>query len=238
MREIALGTLKVERPLYWTKLQYMVDPAQNTKHLMAALENCPLIPVLTISQNDLIDPLGSILFNSRVQAIEVTLRSPCALEAINIIKKSYPQLLIGAGTILNVQQLELAQAAGADFLVTPGTPLVLLKKLRDADLPIIPGASSPTEMMLLNDEGFQAQKFFPAEALGGPDFLNSISGPLPHLEFCPTGGVSRSNVRDYLRLKNVFAVGGGWLVNMRAAEKGEWEKVASELNSALEEEEV
>ena len=228
----------MERPLYWTKLQYMVDPAQNTKHLMAALENCPLIPVLTISQNDLIDPLGSILFNSRVQAIEVTLRSPCALEAINIIKKSYPQLLIGAGTILNVQQLELAQAAGADFLVTPGTPLALLKKLGDTDLPIIPGASSPTEMMLLNDEGFLAQKFFPAEALGGADFLDSISGPLPNLEFCPTGGVSRSNVRDYLRLKNVFAVGGGWLVNMRAAEKGEWEKVASELNSALEEEEV
>ena len=93
-------------------------------------------------------------------------------------------------------------------------------------------------MMLLNDEGFQAQKFFPAEALGGPDFLNSVSGPLPHLAFCPTGGVSRSNVRDYLRLKNVFAVGGGWLVNMRAAEKGEWEKVASELDTALEEEEV
>ena len=92
---------------------------------MAALENCPLIPVLTISQNDLIDPLGSILSNSRVQAIEVT-SFPCALEAINIMKKSYPQLLIGAGTILNVQQ-ELAQAAGADFLVTPGTPLVLLK---------------------------------------------------------------------------------------------------------------
>ena len=118
----------------------MVDPAQNTKHLMAALENCPLIPVLTISRNDLIDPLGSILFNSRVQAIEVTLRSPCALEAINMMKKSYPHLLIGAGTILNIQQFELAQAAGADFLVTPGTPLALLEKLRDADLPIIPGA--------------------------------------------------------------------------------------------------
>ena len=228
----------MERLLYWTRLYNMVDPAQNTKHLMAALENCPLIPVLTISRNDLIDPLGSILFNSRLQAIEVTLRSSCALEAINKMKKSYPQLLIGAGTILNVQQFELALAAGADFLVTPGTPLALLEKLRNADLPIIPGASTPTEMMLLNDEGFQAQKFFPAGASGGPDFLNSISGPLPHLAFCPTGGVSRSNVRDYLRLKNVFAVGGGWLVNMHAAEREEWEKVASELNTALEEEEV
>ena len=216
----------------------MVDSAQNTKHLMAALENCPLVPVLTISRNDLIDPLGSILFNSRVHAIEVTLRSPCALEAIKTMKRLYPQLLIGAGTILNGQQLELAQAAGADFLVTPGTPITLLQKLRGADLPVIPGASTPTEMMRLNDEGFRAQKFFPAEASGVPDFLQSISGPLPHLVFCPTGGVSRSNVRDYLRLKNVFAVGGGWLVNMRAAEKEEWEKVASELNSALEEEEV
>lgn len=157
-----------------------------------------------------------------VTVAEVTLRTARALEAIRAIADECPEILLGAGTILSSRDIDAAMAAGAKFLVTPGTSPALRDALIHVPIPVLPGAVTISEMLALADLGFRDLKFFPAGAAGGLEYLKSVAGPCPHLRFCPTGGVGPKNMKDYLALANVIAVGGSWLTPKAAVEAGAW----------------
>jgi 2-dehydro-3-deoxyphosphogluconate aldolase/(4S)-4-hydroxy-2-oxoglutarate aldolase len=157
-----------------------------------------------------------------VTVAEVTLRTSAALEAIRAIAAECPDTLVGAGTILSPRDIDAALAAGAKFLVTPGTSPDLRKALAAAPVPVLPGAVTISEMLTLAELGFRDLKFFPAGAAGGLEYLKSVAGPCPHLRFCPTGGVGPANMAAYLALPNVLAVGGSWLTPKAAVEAGDW----------------
>jgi 2-dehydro-3-deoxyphosphogluconate aldolase/(4S)-4-hydroxy-2-oxoglutarate aldolase len=171
----------------------------------------PVIPVVVIDDVADAAPLAEALLAGGIRVIELTLRTPAALEAIARVHKAVPDIVLGAGTITSPGQAMDAAAAGASFLVTPGTTDLLLDACFATGLPFLPGASTVSEAMRLAERGLTALKFFPAEASGGIDYLKSIGGPLPGLRFCPTGGISLANAPHYLALPNVGCVGGSWL---------------------------
>jgi len=168
----------------------------------------PVIPVVVVDDVADAAPLAEALLAGGIKVIELTLRTPAALDAIASVHKSVPDIVLGAGTITSPAQAAQAADAGASFLVTPGTTDAVLDACDATGLPFLPGASTVSEMMRLAERGLSALKFFPAEAAGGADFLKSVSGPLPQLRFCPTGGISLANARRYLALPNVGCVGG------------------------------
>lgn len=171
----------------------------------------PVIPVVVVDDVADAAPLAEALLAGGIKVIELTLRTPAALDAIASVHKSVPGIVLGAGTITSPAQAAQAAEAGASFLVTPGTTDAVLAACEATGLPFLPGASTVSEMMRLAERGLSALKFFPAEAAGGKDFLKSVAGPLPHLRFCPTGGITLASARDYLALPNVGCVGGSWL---------------------------
>jgi 2-dehydro-3-deoxyphosphogluconate aldolase/(4S)-4-hydroxy-2-oxoglutarate aldolase len=171
----------------------------------------PVIPVVVVDDVADAAPLAEALLAGGIKVIELTLRTPAALGAIASVHKSVPDIVLGAGTVTTPAQAAQAADAGASFLVTPGTTDAVLDACEATGLPFLPGASTVSEMMRLAERGLSALKFFPAEAAGGADFLKSVSGPLPQLRFCPTGGISLANARTYLALPNVGCVGGSWL---------------------------
>mgnify|MGYP001165552115 CR=1 FL=1 len=145
-------------------------------------------------------------------AVEVTLRTEGAIDAILQIAEHVPEAIVGAGTVLSPQQMSAVKRAGGQFAVAPGASRTLIDAAARLSMPFIPGAATPSEMMQLAEIGFQNLKFFPAEQSGGAPFLRSLSAPLPHVRFCATGGVNADNLNDYLRLPNVVCVGGSWVV--------------------------
>ncbi len=178
-----------------------------------ALGGAPIVPVLTVEAVAHAAPLAAALKAGGLSSAEVTLRTGAALEVISEMKRAEPSLLIGAGTILSEGDVDAALKAGADFLVTPGAGPDLLSALSEHDGVILPGVSTASEAMARFEAGFGVLKFFPAEAAGGVDFLKSLAGPLPHIDFMPTGGVKPHNAGDYLRLPNVIAAGGTWIAS-------------------------
>ncbi|HQS11029.1 MAG TPA: bifunctional 4-hydroxy-2-oxoglutarate aldolase/2-dehydro-3-deoxy-phosphogluconate aldolase [Xanthobacteraceae bacterium] len=172
----------------------------------------PVIPVVVIERLEDAVPLARALVQGGLPLIEVTLRTPVALEAIRHIVRDVEGALAGAGTVTDQAQVEAAIEAGAAYLVSPGTTPRFAESLAQAPVPVLPGCATTSEAMVLSGLGFEVLKFFPAEASGGVGFLKSIAGPLPHLRFCPTGGIGPGNVANYLALPNVVAVGGSWVV--------------------------
>ncbi|OYX74596.1 MAG: keto-deoxy-phosphogluconate aldolase [Rhizobiales bacterium 32-66-11] len=172
----------------------------------------PVIPVVVIERLEDAVPLARALVQGGLPLIEVTLRTPVALEAIRHIVRDVEGALAGAGTVTNQAQVEAALEAGAAYLVSPGTTPHFAESLAQAPVPVLPGCATTSEAMVLSGLGFEVLKFFPAEASGGVAFLKSVAGPLPHLRFCPTGGIGPANVANYLALPNVVAVGGSWVV--------------------------
>ncbi len=171
-----------------------------------------LLPVLTLTDADLATPLAGLLHEAGLEVVEVTLRTEAALRAIEALAAD-GRLRVGAGTIRGRDDLDAARDAGACFAVSPGaTPALLDAGAEDGALPFIPGVATPGEMMRAADHGFLVQKFFPAGALGGPEALRSVAGPLPDLRFVPTGGITAARAPDWLALSNVLAVGGSWPV--------------------------
>jgi 2-dehydro-3-deoxyphosphogluconate aldolase/(4S)-4-hydroxy-2-oxoglutarate aldolase len=156
-------------------------------------------------------PLAEALLSGGIRVIELTLRTPVAVEAIASVRRAVPGIVLGAGTVTSPEQAAQAAEAGASFLVTPGTTDAVLDACTATGLPFLPGASTVSEAMRLAERGLTALKFFPAEAAGGVDYLKSIDGPLPGLRFCPTGGITPANAPSYLALPNVGCVGGSWL---------------------------
>lgn len=180
------------------------------------LAQAPVIPVLTIKDAAEAVPLARALVAGGLPVIEVTLRTPAALDAIREIAREVPEAVVGAGTILRPDDIQPATAAGSAFLVSPGTPPALAEALASVPVPVLPGAATATEAMALFALGFRALKFFPAEPSGGAAFLKALAGPLPDLVFCPTGGIDAANAPAYLALPNVGAVGGSWVAPAEA----------------------
>ncbi|MBH0228271.1 bifunctional 4-hydroxy-2-oxoglutarate aldolase/2-dehydro-3-deoxy-phosphogluconate aldolase [Helicobacter pylori] len=197
------------------------------------LQISPIVPVVVIENIKDAVPLAQSLIEGGIPIIEVTLRSSCALEAIELIAKNVPKMRVGAGTILNLTQLEQAQNRGAEFLISPGLTIKLLEHAKKKDMPLIPGVSSSSEVMQALELGYSALKFFPAEYCGGVKLLNAFNGPFKGVKFCPTGGISADNMRSYLDLENVLCVGGSWLTPKDLIQNKEWDKITEICKRAL-----
>lgn len=189
------------------------------------LDIAPVIPVVVIDEVADAVPLARALVRGGIPVIEITLRTPPAIDAIRAVSTEVEGMVVGAGTVLDGDQARACVAAGAQFLVTPASPPRLLDAVLATGLPLLAGAGTLTEMLTLSERGLDAMKFFPAEASGGTAYLRAVAGPCPGLRFCPTGGVSPSNAPDYLALPNVGCVGGSWLTPREAVAAGEWEHI-------------
>lgn len=170
-----------------------------------------VVPVVVIDDPDAAVPLAETLLDAGIGVIEITLRTADALDAIANVAREVPGMLTGAGSVRNVQQLEVVAAAGASFAVSPGATPTLLDAARAANMPLVPGAATPSEMLAMLEYGYHLQKFFPAEAAGGIPFLKSVAGPIPDVSFMPTGGITPASAPDYLALPNVAGIGGSWI---------------------------
>lgn len=201
--------------------------------IIEVLQISPIVPVVVIENIKDAVPLAQSLVEGGIHIIEVTLRSSCALEAIELIAKNVPKMRVGAGTILNPTQLEQAQNRGAEFLISPGLTIKLLEHAKKKDMPLIPGVSSSSEVMQALELGYSALKFFPAEYCGGVKLLNAFNGPFKGVKFCPTGGISIDNMRSYLNLENVLCVGGSWLTPKNLIQNKEWDKITEICKRSL-----
>ena len=196
-----------------------------TAKLLSTLKLQPVVPVLIIDDAKSAVPLARALVAGGLKAIEITLRTPAALEAIRAVADEVEGAVAGAGTILDARQYEEAVKAGSQFIVSPGTTRDLLKAAADSDIPLLPGAATASEVMSLRAEGYTVLKFFPAEQAGGAAYLKSLSSPLAGVSFCPTGGISLKNAMDYLSLPNVVCVGGSWVAPKDLVAAGDWDGI-------------
>ena len=188
----------------------MITPTQASLKASEICLMAPIIPVLVVDDASKAHGLASALVAGGLPALEVTLRTDCALEVIAEMAKVKGGI-VGAGTLLSPKDVEAAKAAGALFGVSPGATDSILDACEANDLPLLPGAATSSEVMRLLERGYTVQKFFPAEANGGAPALKSIGAPIPQVKFCPTGGVSLKNVNDYLKLDNTLCAGGSWV---------------------------
>ncbi|SEL11681.1 2-keto-3-deoxy-phosphogluconate aldolase [Colwellia chukchiensis] len=185
----------------------------------------PIVPVLVIKNVQDALPIAEALLAADVKVLEVTLRTPAALEVISTIATQLPEAIIGAGTVTNRELLQNAYDAGAQFAISPGLTTDLLQAGKSGNLALIPGISSISELMVAADHGYDHLKFFPAEASGGVKALQSIGGPFPNITFCPTGGINLNNIRDYLALANVACCGGSWFVSDDIIKQQNWQEI-------------
>jgi 2-dehydro-3-deoxyphosphogluconate aldolase/(4S)-4-hydroxy-2-oxoglutarate aldolase len=192
----------------------------------------PVIPVVTIDDAQDAVPLARALVDGGVKTIELTLRTDSALTSLKLIAEEVPDILVGAGTILTPGPADAAVQAGATFLVSPGVTPALLKHMLSLDVPVLPGVATVGEVMAVLEAGLDAMKFFPAGPAGGPSYLAAIGAPLPHVQFCPTGGISLATAPDYLRLPNVACVGGSWLTPADAVAAKDWARITSLASGA------
>ena len=201
--------------------------------LKAAARKAPIVPVLVVPDVASAGPLASALVEGGLTIAEVTLRTPSALQVIEEMKRACPELIVGAGTVLTGEDVKNSLSAGSDFLVSPGMSPRLLDALGDHKDITIPGVATASEAMTRYEEGFGMLKLFPAAIAGGVAALKALSGPLPHLQFMPTGGVSADNAGEYLALPNVVAVGGSWIATEKDVTSGAWADIASKAKTAL-----
>jgi 2-dehydro-3-deoxyphosphogluconate aldolase/(4S)-4-hydroxy-2-oxoglutarate aldolase len=193
----------------------------------------PVIPVVVLDDPEAAAPLARALVAGGIGVIELTLRTPRALECARIIAAEVPDIVLGVGTVLSAGDVDAAVGAGAQFLVSPGSTPAIRAAVADAGVPFLPGVSTVTEAMVLAEAGYRDLKFFPAEQSGGVRFLAALSSPLPHLRFCPTGGISVDTAADYLALSNVACVGGSWLTPKNAIAAGDWDRVTTLTREAV-----
>ncbi len=200
--------------------------------ISSILASARIIPVIAISNLKDAVPLANTFARNGIRILEIVLRTPAALDAIKLIAAN-TDCVVGAGSILTCSDALEAKSAGARFFVSPGHTVKLVQEFQAADLPLLPGVSTASEMMTLNEMGLTLFKFFPAASSGGIEALKALSGPLPHLSFCPTGGVTINNFRDYLALPNVRCVGGSWLASAQEIENNQWDDVSLNIRKTL-----
>jgi 2-dehydro-3-deoxyphosphogluconate aldolase/(4S)-4-hydroxy-2-oxoglutarate aldolase len=196
------------------------------------LLSAPVVPVLTIDRADRAVALARALLAGGLPAIEITLRTPAALDAVRAIVAEVPDAIAGVGTVTTADDVARALAAGAKFLVSPGTPGPLAQALAAAPVPAMPGCATASEALALAALGFRVLKFFPAEASGGVRWLRAIGAPLSDITFCPTGGIDAGNAAAYLALRNVVAVGGSWVAPADAVAAGDFARVTELARTA------
>lgn len=191
-----------------------------------------VLPVLTVDRVEDAAPLADALYAGGLKVVELTLRTPAALDALRAMKAAKPDIVVGMGTVLRASDITASLNAGADFLVTPGTPASLAAALAQANALCLPGAATVSESMALLEAGFSVQKFFPAEASGGVAALKSMGGPIPAVTFCPTGGVTLASAPEYLALGNVRCVGGTWIAPKPLVNSGDWATIEVNARAA------
>lgn len=185
----------------------------------------PVIPVIRIDDPGAAVPLASALVEGGLRVLEITLRTGHALAAIGEIARSVPEAIVGAGTVINPDQLAALESIGCRFVVSPGFTPSLLDAAERQSIPFLPGAVTAAEVMTLLARGYVRQKFFPAEAAGGVAALKSLRDPLPQVTFCPTGGIDLAKAPGYLALANVACVGGSWVAPADAVRAGDWRRI-------------
>ncbi|ENM5725925.1 bifunctional 4-hydroxy-2-oxoglutarate aldolase/2-dehydro-3-deoxy-phosphogluconate aldolase [Vibrio mimicus] len=197
------------------------------------LKALKVIPVIAIDNAEDIIPLGKVLVENGLPAAEITFRSEAAVEAIRLLRQAQPDMLIGAGTVLNREQAIAAKEAGATFIVSPGFNPNTVKACQEIGIDIVPGVNNPSTVEAALEMGLTTLKFFPAEASGGINMVKSLLAPYTDIELMPTGGISPTNIKDYLAIPRVLACGGTWMVDKKLIEAGNWEELARLTREAV-----
>ncbi|ENM5813113.1 bifunctional 4-hydroxy-2-oxoglutarate aldolase/2-dehydro-3-deoxy-phosphogluconate aldolase [Vibrio mimicus] len=197
------------------------------------LKALKVIPVIAIDNAEDIIPLGKVLVENGLPAAEITFRSEAAIEAIRLLRQAQPDMLIGAGTVLNREQAIAAKEAGATFIVSPGFNPNTVKACQEIGIDIVPGVNNPSTVEAALEMGLTTLKFFPAEASGGINMVKSLLAPYTDIELMPTGGISPANIKDYLAIPRVLACGGTWMVDKKLIEAGNWEELARLTREAV-----
>ncbi len=197
------------------------------------LKALKVIPVIAIDKAEDIIPLGKVLTENGLPAAEITFRSAAAAEAILLLRETQPDMLIGAGTVLNREQAIAAKEAGATFIVSPGFNPNTVKACQEIGIDIVPGVNNPSTVEAALEMGLTTLKFFPAEASGGINMMKSLLAPYTDIELMPTGGINPANIKDYLAIPRVLACGGTWMVDKKLIEEGNWEELARLTREAV-----
>lgn len=203
------------------------------KHLLAALAKLKIIPVIAIDDSADIVALGQALVDNGLPVAEITFRTPAAADAIRLLRAAQPHMLIGAGTVLNRTQVEVAVDAGASFIVSPGLNPNTVRAAQALNVPMLPGVNNPSDIEAALELGLTALKFFPAEASGGIKMVKALLGPYAPLQLMPTGGISPANIRDYLAVPGVIACGGSWMVEPELLKRRDWAEVGRRVAAAV-----
>ncbi|EIJ67259.1 bifunctional 4-hydroxy-2-oxoglutarate aldolase/2-dehydro-3-deoxy-phosphogluconate aldolase [Pasteurella bettyae] len=196
-----------------------------TEQIVEKLTELKVVPVIALDNAEDILPLAQTLSENGLPVVEITFRSAAAEEAIKLVKANCPEVLIAAGTVLTKEQVLTAKNAGADCIVTPGFNPNIVKYCQELDIPVTPGVNSPMAIEAALELGITAVKFFPAEASGGVKMIKALLGPYASLKIMPTGGVSVSNIKDYLAISNVVACGGSWFVDKKLINEKNWDEI-------------
>ncbi|OKL45339.1 bifunctional 4-hydroxy-2-oxoglutarate aldolase/2-dehydro-3-deoxy-phosphogluconate aldolase [Pseudovibrio exalbescens] len=206
--------------------------AQNIERVEAVMTAAPVIPVLVVDDPKKAVPMARALVKGGLPSIEITLRTPNALDCIKAVAEEVEGAMVGAGTVLEHAQYEAAVKAGSTFVVSPGFTRNLIDAANDFDVPLLPGVSTVSEVMTLFEAGYERLKFFPAVPAGGAPFLKSMSSPLPQVKFCPTGGISLQSAPDFLKLPNILCVGGSWIADAKSIDAEDWEGIETRAREA------
>lgn len=198
------------------------------------IEKCGVIPVVVIEDASKAKALGQAVFDGGLDCVEVTFRTEEAAEALKIIKEEFPQMTVGAGTVLTIEQAQQAMDAGAEFIVSPGSNPKVIQYCIENDITTIPGVVTPSEIERNLEMGIETMKFFPAEAAGGVKMIQAVSAPYGNVKFMPTGGISVSNIENYLKLSSVLACGGSWMVKKELLETENYKEISRLSKEAAE----
>ena len=205
----------------------------NASNVLTRLGEARVLPVVELDSSEAALPLARALVAGGLPAAEITFRSEAAADSIEILRERIPEMLVGAGTVLNIGQVESAYRAGSQFVVTPGFNPAVVEACVETGLPVLPGVNNPTGVEQAMGFGLEAVKFFPAEASGGVSFLRALSGPYPSIRFLPTGGIGPNNLASYLALPNVLACGGPWLASPALVRASRFDEIARLADEAV-----
>lgn len=208
------------------KRQWRIQPGE-------VMRQGPVVPVMVIHKLEHAVPLANALLAGGIRVLEITLRTPVAMESIRAIRREVPDAIVGAGTVTRGEELDAVAAAGAVFAISPGLTAELLDAANRGPIPLIPGIATISELMTGMARGYDHFKFFPAEAAGGVRMVQAIAGPFPRITFCPTGGITFANYREYLALDNVACVGGSWVAPQGAMDQGDWARITALAREAV-----
>ena len=192
-----------------------------------------IVPVVVLNKVEDAVPLAAALLKGKINFMEITFRTECAAECISVISREVPDMIVGAGTVINVEQAKTAVESGAKFIVSPGLDEETVRWAQDNDIPVIPGAVTPTEIMKALNMGLKVIKFFPADVFGGIKAIKALSAPFGQVKFLPTGGVSEANLKEFVENKSVVAVGGSWVCKKDDIANHDWDKITALSENAV-----